>query len=45
MPEYVERMFPEPEDLGIAEDDRAVTNVPAGTRAHLEGSGLSLIHI
>ena len=27
MPEYVERMFPEPVDLGIAEDDRAVTNV------------------
>ena len=39
MPEYVERMFPEPVDLGIAEDDRAVTNVPAGTRAHLEGAG------
>ena len=39
MPEYVERMFPEPVDLGIAEDDRAVTNVPAGTRAHLEGGG------
>src|SRR4029453_16522391 len=37
--EYVERMFPEPVDLGIAEHDRAVTNVPAGTRAHLEGEG------
>lgn len=39
MPEYVARMFPEPVDLGIAEADRAVTNVAAGTRAHLEGDG------
>lgn len=39
MPEYVNRMFPEPVDLGIAEEDRAVTNVAAGTRAHLEGAG------
>jgi len=44
MPEYVERMFPEPEDLGIAEEDRAVTNVSAGTRAHLEGEGGAAEH-
>ena len=30
-------MFPAPVDLGIAETDRAVTNVRHGTRAHLEG--------
>ncbi|MCU0310803.1 MAG: ABC transporter substrate-binding protein [Acidimicrobiales bacterium] len=34
---YAERMFPAPVDLGIAETDRAVTNVAHGTRAHLEG--------
>ena len=38
-PEYVERMFPEPVDLGIAEPDRAVSSVTHGTRAFLEGSG------
>jgi branched-chain amino acid transport system substrate-binding protein len=38
-PEYVERMFPEPVDLGIAEEDRAVSSVPHGTRAYLEGAG------
>ena len=35
-PEYVERMFPEPVDLGIAEPDRAVSSVTHGTRAFLE---------
>ena len=38
-PEYVERMFPEPQDLGIAEPDRAVSSVTHGTRAFLEGTG------
>ena len=38
-PEYAERLFPEPVDLGIAEPDRAVSSVEHGTRAHLEGSG------
>lgn len=36
---YAERLFPEPVDLGIAEEDRAVASVPHGTRAHLEGAG------
>ena len=35
--EYAQRMFPAPVDLGIAQEDRAVTNVAHGTRAHLEG--------
>jgi hypothetical protein len=35
--EYAERMFPEPVDLGIAEEDRAVSSVPYGTSSHLEG--------
>src|SRR5215208_5786308 len=39
MPDYAERMFPEPVDLGIAEEDRAVTNVPAATSTYLEGEG------
>ncbi|MCX6510342.1 MAG: hypothetical protein NT081_05965, partial [Actinobacteria bacterium] len=34
---YAERMFPAPFDHGIAQADRAVTNVKHGTRAHLEG--------
>src|SRR5262245_39969212 len=29
--EFVERMFPEPKDYGIAEPDRAVSNVQSGT--------------
>lgn len=37
--QYVDRMFPEPVDLGIAEDDRAVTSVPFGTQAYIEGAG------
>jgi branched-chain amino acid transport system substrate-binding protein len=37
--EYVDRMFPEPVDLGIAEDDRAVSSVRFGTQAYLEGEG------
>jgi branched-chain amino acid transport system substrate-binding protein len=37
--EYVDRMFPEPVDLGIAEDDRAVSSVPFGTQAYIEGAG------
>jgi branched-chain amino acid transport system substrate-binding protein len=37
--EYVERMFPEPVDLGIAEADRAVSSVAHGTRSYLEGEG------
>ncbi len=35
--EYAERMFPEPVDLGIAEEDRAVSSVPHGTSSYLEG--------
>lgn len=31
--EFVERMFPEPTEHGIAEPDRAVTNVRSGTDA------------
>jgi len=34
-----ERMFPEPIDWGIAEPDRAVTNVEFGTTSYQEGSG------
>jgi ABC-type branched-subunit amino acid transport system substrate-binding protein len=37
--EYVDRMFPEPVDLGIAEDERAVASVPFGTQAYIEGAG------
>jgi branched-chain amino acid transport system substrate-binding protein len=37
--EYVDRMFPEPTDLGIAEDDRAVSSVRFGTQSYLEGGG------
>jgi branched-chain amino acid transport system substrate-binding protein len=37
--EFAERLFPEPVDLGIAEDDRAVCSVPHGTEAHLRGQG------
>src|SRR3954466_11556393 len=29
--EFVERMFPEPADYGIAQPDRAVSNVTSGT--------------
>ncbi len=36
---YVQRLFPEPVDPGIAEADRAVTNVSHGTRSYLEGAG------
>jgi ABC-type branched-subunit amino acid transport system substrate-binding protein len=36
---YVDRMFPEPVDLGIAADDHAVTSVPHGTQAYIEGAG------
>jgi ABC-type branched-subunit amino acid transport system substrate-binding protein len=32
-------MFPEPVDLGIAEDDRAVSSVTHGTQSYLEGEG------
>jgi len=35
--EWVERMFPEPVDLGIADPDRAVTNVSSGTDTTPEG--------
>lgn len=35
--EYAERMFPAPQDLGIAEADRAVSSVPFGTSSYLEG--------
>lgn len=35
--EYAERMFPEPVDLGIAEEHRAVSSVPFGTSSYLEG--------
>ena len=38
-PEYVDRLFPAPVDQGIAEADRAVSSVPFGTRAYLEGAG------
>jgi branched-chain amino acid transport system substrate-binding protein len=38
-PQYVDRMFPEPVDHGIAEEDRAVTNVRFGTQSYLEGTG------
>ena len=37
--DYVERLFPEPVDLGIAEPDRAVASVEHGTRSFLEGQG------
>jgi len=37
--EYVQRMFPEPVDPGIALPDRAVSSVEHGTRSHLEGQG------
>ena len=37
MPEYVERMFPAPVDLGIAEEDRAVSSVTHGTRSGPRG--------
>lgn len=37
--EYAERMFPEPVDLGIAEEDRAVSSVPFGTSSYLAGDG------
>jgi branched-chain amino acid transport system substrate-binding protein len=37
--QYVDRMFPEPIDLGIAEDDRAVSSVRFGTQSYLEGAG------
>ena len=33
--EYVERLYPEPVDLGIAEADRAVASVQYGTKAFL----------
>ena len=36
-PRYVERMFPPPVDLGIAEEDRAVSSVAASTQSFLEG--------
>ena len=38
-PEYAERMFPAPVDLGIAEPDRAVSSVAHGTSTYLEGQG------
>jgi hypothetical protein len=38
-PDYVERLFPEPVDQGIALSDRAVSSVTDGTRIHLEGRG------
>jgi hypothetical protein len=34
---FVERMFPEPRDHGIAEEDRAVSNVGSGPRRRLIG--------
>jgi ABC-type branched-subunit amino acid transport system substrate-binding protein len=37
--EYAERLFPAPVDLGIAEPDRAVCSVPAGTSSSLEPGG------
>ena len=37
--DYVERLFPEPVDLGIAEPDRAVASVEHGTRSFMEGRG------
>jgi len=37
--EYAQRMFPAPVDLGIAEEDRAVSSVRHGTRSYLEGAG------
>ncbi|MDZ7676835.1 MAG: ABC transporter substrate-binding protein [Acidimicrobiales bacterium] len=37
--EYAARMFPEPIDLGIAEEDRAVSSVPFGTSSYLEADG------
>lgn len=36
---YANRMFPEPVDLGIAEEDRAVSSVRYGTQSYLEGHG------
>jgi branched-chain amino acid transport system substrate-binding protein len=36
---YVERMFPEPVDPGIALPDRAVCSVAHGTESYLEGGG------
>jgi branched-chain amino acid transport system substrate-binding protein len=36
---YSERMFPEPVDLGIARDDRAVCNVKFGTSSYQEAEG------
>jgi branched-chain amino acid transport system substrate-binding protein len=38
-PQYVDRLFPAPVEQGIAEADRAVSSVPFGTRAYLEGGG------
>jgi ABC-type branched-subunit amino acid transport system substrate-binding protein len=38
-PQYVDRLFPAPVERGIAEADRAVSSVPFGTRAYLEGAG------
>jgi branched-chain amino acid transport system substrate-binding protein len=37
--DYVERLFPEPVELGIADPDRAVSSVKYGTRSFLEGPG------
>ncbi len=37
--EWAERMFPEPVDLGIAAEDRAVSSVTHGTQSYLEGTG------
>jgi ABC-type branched-subunit amino acid transport system substrate-binding protein len=38
-PNYANRMFPEPVDLGIAQADRAVSSVTHGTQSYLEGEG------
>src|SRR5680860_952525 len=37
--EYVERMFAAPVDLGIAEEERAVSSVASSTQSFLEGAG------
>ena len=37
--DFVERMFPEPVDYGIAEEERAVSNVRSGTDTPPEQAG------
>ncbi|MGH2686053.1 MAG: ABC transporter substrate-binding protein [Actinomycetota bacterium] len=39
MTEFADRLFPAPDDLGIAQEERAVSSVQFGTEAYLEGKG------